>query len=274
MTFLIILTFCQRGEFKINIRKRQNQILKRIQERGDLSVNELLELIPASPATIRRDISTLAEEGLILRSHGYVHNVEESSPILPLKTRTIIASHEKEQIAKKASKLVESGMTVILDSGSTCLAIAEEIKDKDITVVTNSIEICTALVPTDIKVICTGGIMENKHLCFLGRDANLFIENIEVDIGFIGATGVRANQGFTTSSPLQYDFKRRLIKASRKQYIVFDSSKFYSANLYIFAGYSDKLTGVITNGSKNELAQDQLDLIRDHGIEVILSNGK
>lgn len=246
--------------------------MKYVQEREELSVNELIELIPASPATIRRDIASLSDEGLILRSHGYVHNVEKNSPILPLKTRTIIASHEKEQIAKKASELVESGMTVILDSGSTCLAIAVAIKDKEITVVTNSIEICSALVPTDIKVICTGGIMENRHLCFLGRDANMFIEKIEVDIGFIGATGVRANRGFTTSSPLQYDFKRQLIKASRKQYIVFDSSKFYSANLYMFAGYSDKFTGIVTNNSKDELAQDQLSLMRNHGIDVILSD--
>jgi len=111
--------------------------------------------------------------------------------------------------------------------------------------------------------------MENRHLCFLGRDANMFIEKIEVDIGFIGATGVRANRGFTTSSPLQYDFKRQLIKASRKQYIVFDSSKFYSANLYMFAGYSDKFTGIVTNNSKDELAQDQLSLMRNHGIDVI-----
>ncbi|NLN51904.1 MAG: hypothetical protein GX145_03715, partial [Clostridiaceae bacterium] len=62
------------------------------------------------------------------------------------------------------------------------------------------------------------------------------------------------------------------IKASRKQYIVFDSSKFYSANLYMFAGYSDKFTGIVTNNSKDELAQDQLSLMRNHGIDVILSD--
>jgi len=76
--------------------------------------------------------------------------------------------------------------------------------------------------------------MENRHLCFLGRDANMFIEKIEVDIGFIGATGVRANRGFTTSSPLQYDFKRQLIKASRKQYIVFEQLEIlFCQSLYV-----------------------------------------
>ncbi|WP_276649354.1 DeoR/GlpR family DNA-binding transcription regulator [Globicatella sulfidifaciens] len=269
---MLLNTICKRGDLEINIRKRQEKILEFIQEKGELSVNELIDLIPASPATIRRDISFLSEKGLIIRSHGYVHNPDKDSPVLPLKTRTILASHKKEQIAKKASELVKSGMTVVLDSGSTCLAIALAIKDKDITVVTNSIEICSALALSDIKVICTGGIMENKHLCFLGKDADIFIENIEVDIGFIGATGVRVNSGFTTSSPLQYDFKKRLIQASRKQYIVFDSSKFYSANIYMFANYSDEITGVITNNSTDETAIVQLDLMRDNGLDIILSN--
>jgi DeoR/GlpR family transcriptional regulator of sugar metabolism len=162
-------------------------------------------------------------------------------------------------------------MTVILDSGSTCLAIALAIMDKEITVVTNSIEICSTLASTNIKVICTGGILENRHMCFLGRDANIFIEKIEVDIGFIGATGIRVDKGFTTSSPLQYDFKKQLIMSSRKPYIVFDSNKFYSANLYVFANYTDNFTGIITNSSDDELVQKQLKVMADNGLDVILS---
>ncbi|MGI6579380.1 MAG: DeoR/GlpR family DNA-binding transcription regulator [Saccharofermentanales bacterium] len=255
----------------INIKKRQQQILDCVQDRGEISVNELIDIISASPATIRRDISTLHNEGLISRSHGFIHVVDKDDSVLPLFNRKIIAASEKEQIAIKAAELVQPGMTVILDSGSTCLAIALAIMDKEITVVTNSIEICSTLASTNIKVICTGGILENRHMCFLGRDANIFIEKIEVDIGFIGATGIRVDKGFTTSSPLQYDFKKQLIMSSRKPYIVFDSNKFYSANLYVFANYTDNFTGIITNSSDDELVQKQLKVMADNGLDVILS---
>lgn len=190
-------------------------------------------------------------------------------PVLPFKNRTIIASDEKIRIAEKCSHFVEDGMTVILDSGSTCLAIAEKIKDKDITIVTNSVEICTIMQSTNTKVICTGGIMENKHLCFLGKDANSFIKNLEVDIGFIGATGIRADRGFTTSSPLQYDLKRCLINSSHQKYIVFDSSKFHSANIYLFASYQDSLSGIITNATDDEFAAEQLAKMEESGLSVI-----
>lgn len=177
-----------------------------VQAKNDISVNDLIKANLASPATIRRDIKELTKAGLITRSHGYIHKKENNNPIPPLKRRSNMAYAEKVRIADYCKELIHPGMTVILDSGSTCAAIASSIQDMDITIVTNSIEICTILQPTNAKVICTGGIMENKDICFLGRDANNFIKNLEVDIGFIGATGIRLNNGFTTSSPLFFWF--------------------------------------------------------------------
>lgn len=231
-------------------------------------MNHLLKNVEASPATVRRDLQSLVENGHVLRTHGYVHSIAECEEILPFSARSALHVEDKDIIAGAAAEKVKDGMTVFLDSGSTTAAIARRIASQNITVVTNSIEICSLLLKGEAKAICCGGILEKSHLCLLGHDAEHFLDNIEVDIAFIGATGVRKNQGFTTSSPLQYEFKRRILKITNSKYVVFDQSKFYSANIYLFAKFNE-VTGIITHAEENEYITSQFKSMSDYNLEVI-----
>lgn len=241
-------------------------------KQGSVSVNDLIAKTDSSPATIRRDLKVLEENKLIIRSHGYAHSVNSLEPVLPLNKRSTIASEEKLSIAKMASGFIQDGMTLILDSGTTCQEIARQIVNKNVTVVTNSIEICRIFMNSEVKVIVCGGMLEKQQMCLLGPDALSFLRKIEVDIAFIGATGIRQTQGLTTSSPLQLDFKQEVIKVSKRSYAVFDLSKFNSANIYLFAQFQE-LDGVFTNtpapGSKEEKILTE---IQKNGIEVFLTN--
>lgn len=251
--------------------QRQQEILAEVSKKGTLSVNELISMMNTSPATVRRDLKILEKNNYILRSHGYVHSVSQTENVLPVNKRSLVAAFEKQKIAAMAASFIKDGMTLILDSGTTCQEIARQIPDKKVTVVTNSIEICRILLNSEAKVISCGGMLFKEQQCFLGPDATAFLKNIEVDLCFVGATGVRSTSGLTTSSPLQLDFKKQAIQVSTRAYAVFDTTKFYSANLYLFAGF-DELDGVITNKpAENSKEAELLKTIEKNGTDVFIA---
>lgn len=250
---------------------RQHEIMSEIIKHGTISVNDLILKINSSPATIRRDLKTLEDNKMILRSHGYVHSINSVEPILPVNKRSLISADEKKKIGVFAAGFIQDGMTLLLDSGTTCLEIAKQIQNKKISVVTNSLEIINTLSGSECKVICCGGMLEKQQLCFLGSDAISFLRKIEVDIAFIGATGVRGTKGLTTSSSHQMDYKKEAVKISNRAFAVFDTSKFYSANLYLFSEFHD-LDGIVINEPKQDTKEAiALKEISENGTEVFIA---
>lgn len=248
--------------------QRQQNILAEVSKKGTISVSELIAKSSGSPATIRRDLTYLEKNHFIVRSHGFVHSVNATDNVLPVNKRSLVAALEKSKIAHMAASLVTDGITLLLDSGTTCQEIARQIADKKITVVTNSIEICRILMNSDVNVISCGGMLLKEQQCFLGPDAVEFLKKIEVDLCFIGATGVRSTIGLSTSSPLQLDFKKEAIRSATRSFAVFDTTKFSSANLYLFADFKE-LDGIITNTpAKNSREEELLQIIEDNGCLV------
>ena len=248
--------------------QRQQDILAEVSKKGTVSVSKLIALAKSSPATIRRDLTYLEKNHFIVRSHGFVHAVNATNNVLPVNKRSLVAAVEKTKIARLAAGLIQDGMTLLLDSGTTCQEIARHISQKKVTVVTNSIEICRILLSSDVNVISCGGMLVKEQQCFLGPDAIAFLKKIEVDLTFVGATGIRSTIGLTTSSPLQLDFKKEAIRIATRSYAVFDTQKFFSANLYLFAEFSE-LDGLITNAPEEDTREEALlGIIEDNGIQV------
>lgn len=241
-----------------------------LKEKKSLRVQSLIEQMPAAPATIRRDISSLEAGGLIYRTRGEIHLSEsDRSIVLPAIARGGLHASEKARIARYAAGLISNNMNIILDSGSTTAALAQKLTDRKVTVVTNSLDVSSILSKSNVNVICCGGMLQGDHMCFVGPDAQAFFSKIEVDIAFLGASGVRSTAGFTTSSPLQYDVKRAIVAAARKRYVLLDTSKLHSSHLYVFAGLKD-FDAVITNtpdsGSVEEAMLSQLS---DAGANIV-----
>ena len=260
-----------------NIERRRAQIFDLVKQQGSLSVRELIDMVDASPSTVRRDISEMENKKMLSRTHGYVHIPDPERTVFSLREgtldeRSLVATEEKKNIAIKAADFVKDGMTLLLDSGSTALELAKVLRNRPITILTNSMEICQELsFDNTCKVICCGGMLEQRDRCFLGRDSIRFVEKTEVDIAFLGVSGVRGSEGLTTSSPLQFDYKRAILSAARRSYAIFDSTKFNSANLYVFARFED-LTGIITNPVPEESAPGIiLNQLKDRGIAIHFS---
>lgn len=253
--------------------ERKQIIMSVLSDKKTISLNELGEILHYSQATLRRDVALLESEGLLQRTHGKIHWVDSITNIVPsTRDRSMINLHSKRMIAQRAAELIPDGSTVILDSGTTTSELARALTSKSITVVTNSLETALILSQSNSQVISCGGLLQPNHLCFLGPDAERFFSTIEVDILFLGTSGVRRSYGLTTSSPLQYNIKQAMINAAKKKVALFDLSKLDAACLFAFSNFSDLDVIVTMQPQPGSCEESILNEIREKGIEVICAD--
>ena len=147
--------------------ERQSKLVKLVNLYQKIEVSRLAELLDVSQVTIRKDLDHLEEEGLLSREHGYalIKNAND------INTRLTINYDKKIEIATKAAEMVSNGETVMLESGSTCTLLAEQLAKlkKDITIITNSAYIAIRIRDLPIrKVILLGGEYQKEYQGMVG----------------------------------------------------------------------------------------------------------
>lgn len=252
-----------------NLNKRQGDIYHIIQERESVEVHDLIAMFDVSAATIRKDLTLLEQSGLVFRTHGEVHIANQNERILSFESRSSLRTEAKKAIAQEAVKTIHEGDSIILDSGSTTLAIAELLRDfQHLTVITNSVPAALTLNNTQLLVIMVGGILHGQNLSIQGPEAEKYLSQIEADKAFICSSGVRKDVGLVTSNSLEGRVKHCMIKAAHKVYAVLDSAKFTTGGIDLFADFSE-LDCVITEKSIQDPAiQARLQAL---GTEVIVA---
>lgn len=218
----------------MNGTERQEQILAAMRLSGSISVNELIEMLPASPATVRRDITALAANGKIRKDRGRIFL--EGNPQVPaFELRGEMYGDEKKRIAQAAAALVRDGDTIIIDAGTTTQALANALRDRQrLSVITNSIPVAYIFNGTAVHVFFCGGMLED--MAVVDDDAIQFLAAHQVDKAFISATGIRGTQGLTTTSLFQFAVKRQIIKSAQEVYALLVESKFHATGVNLFAG--------------------------------------
>ena len=223
---------------------RQRYILDAMERTSTISINELLEMIPASPATIRRDLTALEQSGKIRKARGRVF-LEDSRRAPSYHLRDSMHDDEKKRIGRAAAALVQEGDSIIIDAGTTTLALAENLREfRNLSVITNSVPVAFVFNDTPVKVFLCGGMLEDMAL--VDDDAVSFFANHQVDKAFIGASGVRGITGLTVVSPFQFAVKRQMVRSAREVYALLDASKFHIMGVNLFADFQE-LSGVITS---------------------------
>lgn len=250
---------------------RRNQILQMLREQKSAHVNRLAEYFHVTPTSIRRDLTYLEESGYITRSSGYAYLVPEPN-ILSINTRNVMFNEEKKRIAKAAAGLVADGSSILMDSGSSTLALTEQLCEsgrRDLTIVTASIPIALKTA-AQYQVLMSGGIVQAADFSFVGPDADSYFRSVTVDTVFIGATGVRENVGLTASSPFLCSLKKQMLLAARRSVALLDSSKFATNGVNLFCRFDqgDIDTIVTVRTGENE---QQLERLEQMGIEIILA---
>lgn len=248
--------------------ERRQEILAVVQREGRALVTELAEHFATSTITIRKDLEYLQNRGLVQRTHGGALPVRSNNignPALQEKEKQ--HQREKLRIATAAIRMVKEGQCVILDSGSTTTAIARALREfRELTVITNAVNIASELAGTSLDVILTGGTLRKNSFSLVGPQAEDTLREINADILFLGVDGFDTRVGLTTPNVLEARVNRAMAHAARKVVAVCDSSKFGRRSLAVIIP-PDGVHEVITDKNVARLTVQQL---REAGIEVTL----
>jgi DeoR family transcriptional regulator, aga operon transcriptional repressor len=250
------------------IDERRQHILGLIQKQGRVLVGELSRELKISQITIRKDLDYLQSRGLIQRSHGGALRIQSSTLVDPtLQEKQKQNYQEKERIAAAAIKMVEEGQCIILDSGTTTTAIARGLKRfKQLTVITNAVNIAAELAGTDFEVILIGGTLRKNSFSLVGPLAEDNLEEMHADILFLGVDGFDLEVGVTTPNFLESRVNRAMVKAARQVVAVCDSSKFNRRSLSRIVP-PDAIHHIITD---RNLSQQIAEALREQSIVVTM----
>ncbi len=214
--------------------ERHEAILSVVAEKGIATINELIELLDVSHMTIRRDLQKLEKQGKVITVSGGVKAAERLSSELSHKVKETINEDGKRLIGALAAQEIPENSCIFLDSGTTTLAIARQIKDReDLTIITNDFIIMYYLIENGRgKLIHTGGTVCNKTNCSIGESAARGIENYLIDIAFV-STASWGIKGISTPTEDRVPIKRILPDVSKRLILVADNSKYGAVATYL-----------------------------------------
>lgn len=213
--------------------QRRRRIIEVLAAEQAADVTSLAGTFEVSPATIRRDLQQLERSGLVTRTHGGAVTSESKAfePLYAEKAHE--QAREKEAIAARAAQIVEDGDVIVLDSGSTTLALAKHLKQhRDLTVIATDLKIAIELadVPT-FNVIVVGGQVRPGLYSLVGSTAEHVMAQFHANHAFIGADAIDLQMGISNASMLEVNIKRQVIASASNVVLVADHSKFERTSL-------------------------------------------
>lgn len=206
--------------------QRIDMIIQHLNQRGTLSVQELLAMFGVSRETIRRDLQKMESQGLVTKVRGGL-KLQTSSHEPPYSRRSTSNLAQKQAIARAALELVSDGDTLYIDSGTTTLEFARLLGEKRrLSIFTNSLPVATMLAEKQTDIYLIGGLLRRGELSLSGALGELSIGQFYADKAFVGAGGVSPELGLTDYH-IEEAALRRIVLARASQGIVLaDSSKF------------------------------------------------
>ncbi len=261
----------------VNRSLRLASLLELLAERGQLQVDEIVEELGISPATARRDLDTLSEQQLLARTRGGALSLEVAFD-LPIRYKSEQNTEQKQAIAQAASALVSKDQVVGLCGGTTSTAIAMALGSRadisetgggtNLTIVTNAVNIASQLaMRPQIKTVLTGGVLNPRSYELVGPFTETTLQDLTIDIAFIGANGVDPEVGPTVHDELEAKVNSFMARRASRAVIVADSSKIGKrafASINLARGYTTLITD---KGITNE----QLRQFSDSGLEVVVA---
>lgn len=208
---------------KRNTQQRRRAIIERLNQDGEVSVEQLSKVFSTSEVTIRKDLAELENNGLLLRKFG-------GAVLLPTESSELSSeqvSTRKIAIAKLAASLIHDHNRIIIDSGSTTSALIPELKTKlGLVVMTNSLHVANSVLEqeNEPKVLMTGGTWDSQSHSFQGKMAEQMLRAYNFDQAFLGAAGLDVEKGSTTFNELTH-LSRVMAEVSTQVIVMAESEK-------------------------------------------------
>lgn len=214
--------------------KRLSLLKRYIEEHRDVKVKELSDVINVSESTVRRDIKDLVKEGFVKEYYGSIVYLEKNQADTWIDERLMSNIDEKNRIGQLAASKIEDGDFIYIDAGTTTFHMIKNITAKNITVVTNGINVASELTKYDIETYMLAGKLKPTTLAVIGEEAIVQLMQYHFDACFVGANGI-TKAGFNTPDIKEGLVKKTVINHSRKKYILADSSKEHVETAFLFA---------------------------------------
>ncbi|HYN95919.1 MAG TPA: DeoR/GlpR family DNA-binding transcription regulator [Pilimelia sp.] len=223
--------------------QRQAAILERVRSAGGVRVSELVAEFGVSDMTIRRDLETLAERGLLAKVHGGATTAATGSTDEPgFAAKSVRQRAEKAAIAARAAEFVTPGIAVALSAGTTTAELARRLSYlPGLTVVTNSIPVADVFYRggrTDQTVVLTGGVRTPSD-ALVGPVAVNAVRSLHLDVLFLGVHGMNERAGFTTPNLMEADTNRALVAAAERLVVLADGTKWGTVGISSMAALGE-----------------------------------
>ncbi len=242
--------------------KRFQLILTQLDEQGRVSVDDLAVHFKVSPETIRRDLSTLSEKGILRKVYGGAVKFQ-SAQENPFTLRAQQYAEQKTLIAQYAIRFVNSGDSLFLNAGTTTTIFARELAKQveNLFVVTNSPQIAHEFWndgQTNHKIYLLGGYYNGAEIEVLGLSVITAIQQFRTDHVFLTVGAMNAVQGFMDYRIETAEINRIMVQQAQRTTVLIDSSKFDQTAL-VSAIPLDAVDRVITDLQPSDLLAKALE---------------
>lgn len=253
-----------------NTTQRREAILQLLTRQGTVQVTDLVQEFEVSAVTIRSDLSALEAQGLASRSHGGATLTRTPPPEQSIRQKDAINHLQKERIGALAATLVEEGDNIIIDSGSTTISLARQLREANgVTVMTNGLNIAWELADAPgVELILTGGLLRKQSLSIQGSQAEATLQAYNFDKLFLGVDGCDLQFGVTTHHEAEASLNHKMVERAKKIIVLTDASKFGRVSLHRIVQL-DRVHTIITDASISPEYREGLQRL---GIELLIAD--
>jgi len=222
--------------------ERRGKIVEIVNEKKAVSVNELVDLLDTSAATIRRDINALNGKRQLVKVFGGATalsslDVNTKEDAVPAKENKNV--HEKDCISKYAATLIQDNDFVYIDAGTTTLKMIDYLNNAKAKYITNGVVHAKKLMDKGFQTIMIGGRLKASTEAVVGPDCTEFIRKYHFTKAFMGTNGISLVAGFTTPDADEAMIKTEAIRHSYMSYVLADHTKFDQITSVTFASLND-----------------------------------
>ena len=230
--------YTTREEFTTK-RTRIEEIARLIEKNGKMSLEELAVQFPdVSDMTLRRDLLELEKENKVIRIRGGAMSVLEVQKRSgeAYAQKSTINTDAKKTIAKKVASLIDEGVSMFLDGGTTALQLAKELPDRPCHIFTNGLAVAEELAhKKQSEVVLVGGSLIKENLSTASPYTKVFLSNTNFELAIISASAFSFEQGFSCISQVESDLLKFVLARAKMVYMMLDTSKIGKIMPYTFA---------------------------------------
>jgi DeoR/GlpR family transcriptional regulator of sugar metabolism len=250
----------------LDVEKRRQQILEILGRDAKAKVNDLSKRFGISEVTIRSDLGALEDLGLLERVHGGAVSTHKAYYNMSFHERLHTHEPEKIEIARAVASMISEGDSLMMDSGTTTLLIARELKKiKNLTIVTNSLTVASEIGDREnVHLILLGGYLDQRYQFTYGDDTLGQLKKYKADLMILSADGISVDDGITTHHHQEAEVSRQMMARADKTVAAADFSKIGRSS-FAFINSVESIDILVTNKNANpeELAQ-----LAEKGIQI------